>query len=502
MSTAAGEAPTRGANALRESWSLAWAAAAVFALFWAWGQADEYTCVDYYQPWVVAHATQAGEGGAIYSDAGRVELARRYDELAFRSVGKARSERTASKRFQAAAQVRKIESYSTPWLYTFYGYTVGGDYDRDQLIFQRVSLLCLVGAVVWLCRVLGYSRAASGAALVVVLCWFTPVLSDVWVGNVNRLLLAVLVAVVALFGARPRAWRELLAGVLLGGTVVFKPNLGLIAVVWGVGWSLTGQWRKFALVTLGALVGAAGCFAAGTRFFGGTQIWFDWYEQALQLLGRRNPTLQIGNISAASLLRDGLGWEAGGVAVVAWVVPAALLALIVVAMLRTRSSWPGADAAAAAVAARRADVILLGVGAGLFAVATPLSWLHYHVLALPLALFVLRPDAPRAEQRGVGTDPGGSRRLLRRLALVPAVLVAFEPLQWLAGISPGGATAGACITAGTSLLLVLGVIDCALHPPGAGARVSLRSPPGSAPGPGAAAAPVAADPAPAPTRRP
>ena len=90
------------------------------------------------------------------------------------------------------------------------------------------------------------------------------------------------------------------------------------------------------------------------------------------------------------------------------------------------------------------DVALAGIGCMAYLLSSPLVWVHYFVLAIPLALWLLRPRA------------GASLRIAGGLAAAVAtaiVLLANRPLEAIIG---QGHPAWVAATSNSGALLLLG----------------------------------------------
>src|SRR5207249_4594757 len=133
----------------------------------------------------------------------------------------------ASPRQRMAAQERAVlQTYSTPLLYSALGALTSGSYESDYRVFQLLSLAAGVGAVALLARLLGYSWLATLAAAVVFSDWYEPFLSDVRVGNVNRLELGLLALFLWLRGGRQGRGRRVLGGAVLAAATLVVRALG------------------------------------------------------------------------------------------------------------------------------------------------------------------------------------------------------------------------------------------------------------------------------------
>jgi hypothetical protein len=364
----------------------------------SWNAAPRWVAIDFYQFWVVGDVVRGGEPGDVWSAPARVELGQRYAErAALRARGEADGApppRQGAKRAAAAREREELETYSTPWLYTVFAFLGDGRYSSDQALFERLSLVLYLAALLALAASLGFSAVECALLASLSMSMFGPFLEDESLGNVSRLQFALLAAVAWLL-ARRWKFARLAAGVVLGLTIAFKPNIAVAAVALGLGWMFSGQWRKLAEVLLGALVGVALAVAISSARFGTAEAWSWWARELAALM---QPGAWDGsNYTLARLLRESFASESATFV-------GALLALGLGACL-----WTSRRSVAKAVETRDErsaeflrdwDVLLMGLGATLGLLASELSWFHYYASALLLVLALLRPardaEAPAA----------------------------------------------------------------------------------------------------------
>ena len=417
---------------------------ALYALVSAWDFGQRPACIDYYQFWVVGRAVGAREVQDVYSQAERAQLGqlayqRALADAATKTPGGAANP-AATKRLQAARQRQVLETYSTPWLYTFFGLFSSADYDASQRDFQLASLLGYVLAIVLLARILALPAVATLLWIAALLQWFNPFVDDLISGNVNRLQLLAL-AVFLFLGARGRfRGRHALAGALLGATLAFKPNLAAAAFVLLLGWTIAGERRRALATLLGIAAGGLAAVLASAAYFGSLAPWTTWLRQLPVLMSPGSPTAgsaDEGNYSLARLLHDSAGVSIGSL------LAALLLAAIAVALFlerKRRGATPSAPDPAR-------DLLLLGSGAALSLLSSELSWQHYFVALVPLAMAVLRPSAP--------ARPG-----LALAALLGLALVSLQNVGRLFDFH-APSTAAAVVSGGTLLLLAIALVELA-----------------------------------------
>jgi Glycosyltransferase family 87 len=419
---------------------------AFFALTQAWYEVERMACIDYYQFWVVGQAVRAREAGDVYSAEERARLGRLYYERAVEEAGPSPE---TSRRWLAARRRETLETYSTPWLYTLFAAFSTGDYARDETRFQRVSLAAYVAGIALFCSALGYSVAAAAAALAVFLWWFAPAVSDMHVGNVNRLEIALLAAFAAGRSMAARAVPERIAtlatGALLGAAVLFKPNLVFVPIVVGSGWLALGRRRETAWGAAGFAIGAAASLALSVIAFGSAGAWRSWWAELPELLREYDHTLESGNYALIRLLKERAGIDASVA------LPVVLLAALAAALFIAGRARRGAPAEALRRSDALWDALLTSLGAAVSLLAAQLAWAHYFLLAIPLALVLLRPAA--VASRWIVVRRAG--------AILGVTLVAMESWRSILGVGENSPAAEAAIvSSGALILFALGLREC------------------------------------------
>lgn len=336
--------------------------------FWFWSTARSTAAIDFYQ--MRAGARMARESASFYEPATGARMGEIYRREAV-AAG-------ATRRHVAAATYRRnLEIFSTPFLYTLYA-PLRGPYERDLLIFHSITFLALGAWVAIFARLFRWPPAGALLLFAFLLIAFEPVRSDITVGNSNQIILAI-VAVAAAFTSKQRFAA---AGAALALATAAKPHVALIFPVTYLFWAAARRWRDLVRHATGAAGGAAVAVAAGSAYFESTSIWLEWIA-ALRALPESIVPVDIGNFALVLLLRSTrLPW----LAALPFVAAAAALAFIAVRR--------GRDA--------RFDVPLIALGCVLFHLVSRLVWLHYFTLAVPLAMWLLRPaDGAPATRRQV-----------------------------------------------------------------------------------------------------
>lgn len=418
------------------------AALCLVALLGAWNYARSMPGIDYYVPWVVVDATRRGTEQDVYTPEGRYRLGREYRLQAL-------SGEPGSRRAEAAQFVGNLHSSATPFLYAVIGLISSDDYDRDLGTWQMLSLAAFTLALLIIARSLGLSPTASLALLLPCLVWLSALHSDLRVGNVNSFQLGLVGLALWLQSRDADARYGFLAGVLVAMLVLFKPNLAPIPLLLLGAWLVRGQYRKLLIGLTGMASGALIAFAWSSVFFAGPGVWIEWLQDLRALLGQEF-TSEGGNFTASNVL----GLRLPGLGQVGLAL--ALCALVLVFLWwgrrqvghRLSVQAPG-GASVADVAGDRVEYgQLLGLACLIQMLASPLVWLHYFVLTVPMLVVAFRPWSGPARR-------GMASLLVQRLLPVLGLLLLLEgPLGgWLAS-DPALAANRACVFAA---LILFGV---------------------------------------------
>jgi hypothetical protein len=332
--------------------------------------------IDFYQFWVVGTELRYESAGAyaanVYSDAQRTKLGQKWLAKAQRS----------GPRQLAAARVRpKLETFSSPFLYSVFAALSTDNYDRDH---QRYGLLCLVAstaAVVVLCRLFAYTWLRTLLAVTLFLGYSMPLRSDVIVTNVNQLQLGGLA--LFLWGQARTDWRlrNLFSGVVLGLLLAFKPNLGLCAAFLFLTWAVNQRWRKLGEHVLGLIFGFTAAIVCSIWAFGSTDCWQEWLASLRELLVDVASSSELGNYALANMIEETAGIRLSKALLV--ILAATAFAVVVRARRRT-SDDDSRDLL-------HEDMLAISLGVTAMFLSSVLVWLHYYILLIPTALYCLRP---------------------------------------------------------------------------------------------------------------
>jgi len=414
-----------------------------------WQYSERWAGLDFYQFWVAGQSVQEQETGNIYSQPERDRVGALWHARAQTAAAeRSPQDRGIHKQSVVSERRRQLETYATPWLYTLFGVASTGDYYRDLARFQALSLLTYALSIFGIAWLLGFSPASCALLVMLFLSWFGPALSDSRVVNVNRLQLGMLAAYLLVRSRHRWASRDLIAGFVLGLATLFKPNLVFVVGALGMSWVILGRWRRLVRESIGMAVAVALGVGISSCWFGSAAAWWNWMAVMPELMLESDHSIAKGNYALSRILEEHVGWSNTPLMLVT------SLGAVGVMLWRMRRHRPAGGSEVEPQSELRLDVLMVGLGAAVSVLTAKLAWLHYFVLVIPLALYLLRPVA---SQRADALRPW-----LRALAALSIMGLAFEWARPLLGLDT--ATSAALLVAGgTACLFVLALFD-GMHP--------------------------------------
>lgn len=325
--------------------------AALYAIAVTWRQNEQAAGLDFYIYFVNAQIAGRADVPNVYAPEVQERVGEEYYERAQRGPSELRK--------YDAGRRRRLDNVSSPFLYTTLRW-VSRDYDFVLRQYHALVLLAFIAGVLLIARRVGVSWAAALALLAALLLWYRGFEADLRVGNVNSLQLLLIGAAL---------WSPpFLAGTLLGILVAFKPNLILIALLLAVSRVATRDWRRLRIELAGGVAGGALAFVAAWINYRTPRVWIDWLGAANQFWHRLQTREERNVAPALSLFRE------HGTAL-SYAIAAALIAIVCIAIFRAK---------------RKDDPLVTGLAIAIYLLSAPVVWLHYMVLALPLAIALLR----------------------------------------------------------------------------------------------------------------
>ncbi|HEX3109628.1 MAG TPA: glycosyltransferase 87 family protein, partial [Thermoanaerobaculia bacterium] len=309
----------------------------------AWNTASTSHGLDFYQFWIGGQEAPHVRG-ALWSPETAKSLGSTYY---YRAVS-GKSERM----YVVAQGRRELELFSTPFLYTCFG-LLPADYDRAYLIWSILGLASLVAAIAMIARALRWPLPALLFFLAFVLLLFQPLTSELRVENVNELQLLIIAA----YFVTPPAIR----GAILGIAIALKPNVA-IALPLVAAFEIAHDRRKLLPEMLGVAAGGTAAVAVSAAYFRSATVWIAWLRAA-RTLSQNVYARDTGNVAPALFLGR-----------YAWVLAIVLTVGAMFLVIRHReASAPFA----------------VSLGLVVYLLSAPLVWLHYLLLAIPLAMILL-----------------------------------------------------------------------------------------------------------------
>ena len=419
------------------------AASAATALTRAYAVGQEWPLQDYYQFRGVGQLAGSGVTD-VYSDDARKRLA---------AVLRAAAERQGSEReIAAAANWPVLETYSSPFLYALFGRLSTNDYDLDASVWQIVGLVTITISIIVLGLAYHVPRLAILVLLALVAGTSAVLLSDIRTGNVTQVQVGLLAFYLVLRARWQSPIGDIGSGALLGLAIVFKFNIALIAVLLLTYWLLEGRSRLAIRQVLGMGIGGVAAVLVGAVAWGTPLVWLDWLQAVSDLGGQAAYTVADGNYAVARLVveRSDVGIAAPLFVVL---IAAALLAMIA-GRGRNGLAPQGPTPPGSAVAVSQGDgpsreALVLGLGVGIVLLASPLSFLYYFLLLIPLQVCLLG--------RTPGADP---RAMLLRYAVVAVSMVLMAGhgvadalgMSWAPELTAWQAVAAAAVLSGAAFV--------------------------------------------------
>lgn len=376
--------------------------------------------------------------GDVYDWSRRKEADRQLIDVALHGENNLRERAALRARLENPEVSSRNFVNGTPF---FYGVLTAfrGNYESAFDAFHLVGLVLLVVSLALLCRLFGYSLMTLFVSIAFLTTWFQPLRSDVWVGNVNQIQLAMITAFLLIQSRTRTRGRGIAAGFVLGLMVLFKPNLAFVPPLLLVSWWVTNRRDEIVDQMIGLALAGAMVIGSTSALLGGPSIWFRW-AGSLSILPDAAITIERGNYGPVQVLREWAGIDAAA--------PFALLFPIVallILLFGSRSRYRGSENRLAN------DTLVVGVAVATYLVSFWMVWIHYYLLLLPLLLFLMRPG----DEDATGVSWPTARTLLAGAALVG---ISVDPWATHLGIDQRPVQS-LVVTAALLLLVATAIVD-------------------------------------------
>jgi hypothetical protein len=401
----------------------------------AWGTIRQKSVpVDFYEFWLVAQVMGRPDVANIYAEPEHQRMGEEF-------LARARSGGDAG--LVTVAEFRRtIETFSSPFLYALFKAAVTGDFTTDLRNYRLLLLGCFAFSIIVFARLTGHSWGTTLGALTLFSVWYDPFYSDVAVGNVNGIQLAMLALYVWIVVRVRWRWRDVLGGACLGLAVAFKPNLVFVEGMLGLDWIIRRQGRRLGLHALGALLGVVLAVLIGAAGFKSLHCWVDWFA-ALRAIPGDIFQVAVGNFAPSRIVSERLGTNVS--------VPlVAIYGGLAVAGTWRRRNRRGENSAPPETDAF-ANALPVATGCLLMLLTAPLAWVHYFVLAVPMFLVLLSPVAVRRPT----VRPALGQQILVLLAFLCFTVNVFAAM----GLKFSNTTWGVLSAVGMTVLFLLAVFS-------------------------------------------
>jgi hypothetical protein len=316
-------------------------------------------------------------------------------------------------RLKAANQINNqlyqhnLDLTGTPFCYLIFA-LLPEDYSLAFVIFQIMQIFLFISSIVIMNPVRHVNRLGLVSLAFLLVLIYEPLLSDLRVGNMSSFQLFALV-LITVFAYRVLA--DSSARNSLGPSVVFmcslvfltllKPNLVFVTLLLAAHlWALHGT-KVFARAAAAAAIFGAILTALPCIHFGSWMLWQDWYRYMNIGGGKLLYPISLGNYATVVLASQALGIRVlSAIVVVAAMLFILGLGALMMAIspdeLGLKGMWR------AVVRSLRDPHLSAAVGVTATLALAPLVWLHYYVISLLPALWLLTAPHHRSHVNVLG----------------------------------------------------------------------------------------------------
>jgi hypothetical protein len=412
-------------------------------LFNVWQYATRTPGVDFFTLWSVPHVLKANAVSNIYAaDSQR--------QMASVLIGESSSPNASDAQRQATAITtqlydNRLDVTGSPLVYALVGLTASGAYEKDLRRFAVTSWLCFLAATLILSRLLRFSPVATLLIVGLLTSSFAPLISDMWVANLNQIQL-LLLACFLLFITRSR---RVLAGLALGIGVMLKPNLLIVAFLSVLASLVDRDYRRLTSLVSGLGLAVLFSVAVSVAYFGRPAMWPDFIRSLPHTLATSYP-IENANFSLPILLSRTMHRETS---TYLFVILIGIASVVIFETKWDHAANPAAQSRDTEESARLMHrmFVVVGLGCTVMLMSSRLAWLHYYVMLIPLEMYLIRPPA-------VGDRPQ------RRLVVILLAAISFCLLSSAArAMLTDTLRQSIAVNTATALLFILALCDTWWH---------------------------------------
>lgn len=339
------------------------------------------TGIDYFSFWAVPHIHSVVPVSNHYNEQDQRSMYHMLkDEAA--STGISEKQRIAT---VAISEFNYNTLYATasPFLYAIVGSLSSGEYDSDVFMYSALSTICSILSVIILCNLLKFKSTITIVLLIYYITFFAPLQCDLRVGNVNQIQL-LFISVFIFLMARSKL---LLAGLILGVSFVFKPNIFMIFLLLGLITIIDRSYKNYSPLFIGSGIGMTISVLYASWYFGRLNIWADFIQSLPKTLSGDIP-ISYGNFSLTMLIQKSTDIKSS------IYILFILLSVFIYIIYFTGTKYNLKDELYNNGCVQHImdeAFIAASLGMTIMLLSLKVIWYHYFVFTIPLSIYLLRP---------------------------------------------------------------------------------------------------------------
>ncbi len=375
---------------------------------------------DYYQFWIIGQALKQGQTD-FYNFESREKLLNKWrakfdlptTKNGIYTADKATGD-TNDDPLKSALKLRpRLFATASPFFYSIFSIPITGNYKIDFFVFQAASVFSFFFAVYTLSRLFGHSVSGSLLLLILFTVWFNPYWSDNRANNVSQIQLLFLTGYFFIRSKEAPGKEGFLSGIFIGLISFMKLNLLLGPVFLILFHLISGNTKRAFRDLSGCFVGGVLAVTISSFFFNGVTCW----REFLNVIAGRDDVKslymakdRLGNFSLSQFISQNDNLHPFSLAIISILI----IVLAFFILQKFRNSQQGANNEFTL------DSLLVCSGLLTFLLVSPVSWVHYYILCIPIIILLCSPkwsNASRADKTWL------------IVTLIAAVVIALEPLE-------------------------------------------------------------------------